>query len=133
MSDETVQPDSLANETKSRRLALALSSLYLDPNNYRFIDHDDYQKVAEENLADDDVQRRTRQLLCGTNADLVADLISSFKENGWLDVEPIHVRKLGERKYLVVEGNRRAATLKHLQARWQDSTGQLGKLEPTLF
>ncbi|HGQ7409451.1 TPA: AAA family ATPase [Pseudomonas aeruginosa] len=131
MTDEASQPNSA--ESRGRRTTFALSSLYLDPNNYRFIDHDDYAKVPDSAVTDDDVQRRTRRLLLGTNEEKVSDLIASLKQNGWLDVEPIHVRKLADRQYLVVEGNRRVATLKHLQSRWQDSTGNLGKLDPTVF
>ncbi|MCK4125261.1 AAA family ATPase [Ralstonia pseudosolanacearum] len=132
MTDEA--PQSIPNvESKSRRLMLALSSLYLDPNNYRFIDHDDYAKVQDGQITDDEVQRRTRRLILGPNEEKVSDLVASLKQNGWLEVEPIHVRKLGERQYLVVEGNRRVATLKHLQSRWQDSTGTLGKLDSNIF
>lgn len=132
MTDEINQPTPTA-ESKSRRLSLALSSLYLDPNNYRFIDHDDYVEVPDAQVTDDEVQRRTRRLILGGNEENVSDLIASLKQNGWLDVEPIHVRKLAERKYLVVEGNRRVATLKHLQSRWHDATGSLGKLDHTVF
>ena len=132
MTDEASQP-AATTEGKSRRLTSALSSLYLDPNNYRFIDHDDYSEVAETQVADDDVQRRTRRLILGPNEEKVGDLVASLQQNGWLDVEPIHVRKLADRKYLVVEGNRRVATLKHLQSRWQEATGQLGKLDTSIF
>jgi predicted ATPase len=132
MTDEASQPMQPV-ESKSRRLTLALSSLYLDPNNYRFIDHDDYVEVPDGQIADDEVQRRTRRLILGPNEDKVSDLTASLKQNGWLDVEPIHVRKLGERQFLVVEGNRRVATMKHLQSRWQESTGSLGKLDPAVF
>ncbi|MFC4313010.1 AAA family ATPase [Steroidobacter flavus] len=132
MTDEASLSSSNA-EAKARRLTLALSSLYLDPNNYRFIDHPDYSEVPEAHVTDEDVQRRTRKLILGPSEQNVTDLIASLRQNGWLDVEPIHVRKLADRKYLVVEGNRRVATLKHLQLRWQDSTGQLGKLDSTIF
>lgn len=132
MTDEASQPTPNV-EGKSRRLTLALSSLYLDPNNYRFIDHDDYSEVPESHVADEEVQRRARRLILGSNEENVIDLVASFKQNGWLDVEPIHVRKLTDRKYLVVEGNRRIATLKHLQVRWQDSAEQLGRLDPEIF
>lgn len=132
MTDEATQPAPNA-EGKSRRLSLSLSSLYLDPNNYRFIDHDDYVEVPEEQITDDEVQRRTRRLILGLNEENVSDLVASLKQNGWLDVEPIHVRKQAERKYLVVEGNRRVATLKHLHSKWQDATGQLGKLDSAIF
>lgn len=132
MTDEASQPIPKV-ESKSRRLSLALSSLYLDPNNYRFIDHADYTNVQDAQITDDEVQRRTRRLILGSNEEKVSDLVASLKQNGWLDVEPIHVRKLGDRQFLVVEGNRRAATLKHLQSRWQDSTGNLGKLDSAIF
>ncbi len=116
-----------------RRLRLALSSLYLDPNNYRFVHHPDYQHVPEEHLVSDDVQRRTRRLILGKGAINVTDLINSFMQNGWLDVESIQVRKLSNRRFLVVEGNRRVATLEHLRARWEESTGQLGNLDSEVF
>ncbi|WP_160328452.1 MULTISPECIES: AAA family ATPase [Pseudomonas] len=131
MTEELSSPSNA--ESKSRRLTLSLSSLYLDPNNYRFIDHDDYVSVAENEVAEDEVQRRTRRLILGSNEEKVSDLVASLKQNGWLDVEAIHVRKLADRQYLVVEGNRRVATLKHLQTRWQDSTGNLGRLDPAVF
>jgi hypothetical protein len=133
MTDEASLPAPPNTEGKSRRLTLALSSLFLDPNNYRFIDHDDYAAVPSDQVMDDEVQRRTRRLILGHNEENVSDLVASLRQNGWLDVEPIHVRKPAERKYLVVEGNRRVATLKHLHARWQDSTGHLGKLDPAIF
>jgi hypothetical protein len=131
MTEELSPPSN--TESKSRRLTLSLSSLYLDPNNYRFIDHDDYAAVSEDEVTEDEVQRRTRRLILGSNEEKVSDLVASLKQNGWLDVEAIHVRKLADRQYLVVEGNRRVATLKHLQSRWQDSTGNLGRLDSAVF
>jgi predicted ATPase len=129
----TEESQSISSESKSRRLTLSLSSLYLDPNNYRFIDHQDYTQVPDERVTEDEVQRRTRRLILGSNEDRVNDLIASLRQNGWLDVEPIHVRKLAERQFLVVEGNRRVATLKYLHSRWQDASGNLGRLDPGIF
>ncbi|MFH1464668.1 MAG: AAA family ATPase [Pseudomonadota bacterium] len=129
-SDPNIEP---VQEARSKRINLSLASLYLDPNNFRFIDHQDYSMVPDDALTDEDIQRRTRALIVGSNAELVQDLIASFTQNGWLDVEPIHVKRLADRKYLVVEGNRRVATLKHMQARWLGSSGQLGRLGPAVF
>src|ERR1700761_6369751 len=117
----TEESQSISSESKSRRLTLSLASLYLDPNNYRFIDHQDYTQVPDERVTEDEVQRRTRRLILGSNEERVNDLIASLRQNGWLDVEPIHVRRLAERQFLVVEGNRRVATLKYLHSRWQDA------------
>lgn len=131
MTDEASQTNNV--ESKSRRLALSLSSLYLDPNNYRFIDHNDYSRVPDAQIVDDEAQRRTRRLILGQNEEKVSDLIASLKQNGWLDVEPIHVRKIADRQFLVIEGNRRVATLKYLQSRWRDAAGSLDKLDPAVF
>lgn len=35
----------------------SLSSLYLDPNNYRFIDKEDYFPVSENEITDPKVQK----------------------------------------------------------------------------
>lgn len=125
------QPDT--SDGRGRRFSLSLSSLYLDPNNFRFIDDADYQSVPDDKLTDAGVQRRTFRFILGDKAQRVSDLVASFTQNGWLDMEPVHVRKIADRKFLVVEGNRRVATLKHLKSRWEDSTGRLGNLDPTIF
>lgn len=132
MSASSATGDTTSDQ-RGRRLDLPLSSLYLDPNNYRFIDHDDYQRVDDASLLNEEIQRRTSRLILGKNAEQVADLVASFTQNGWLDVEPIHVRGLADHKYLVVEGNRRVATLKHLRSLWRDSTGRLDNLDPAVF
>jgi len=58
-------------------------------------------------------------------------LLASLQQNGWLDMEPIQVRQVGSR-YLVVEGNRRVATLKYLFDRHQNGT-PIGALDPAIF
>ena len=126
MSDEpTEQPRS--------RLRVSLTSLYLDPNNYRFVDHVDYKRVAPEDVSKPDVQRRTMRLVLGDDLGNVDDLVKSIKENGWLDLDAILVQRRDDRRFLVVEGNRRVATLKHLHARYQEGAIDLGNLKPTYF
>lgn len=133
MAESLATSDTPVADSKSRRLTLALSSLYLDPNNYRFIDHENYRPVPEDKVFEDEHQRRTRLFILGEGTSNVDDLIASFTQNGWLDVEPIHVKRVTERRYLVVEGNRRVSTLKYLYDRYSNGTGQLGKLDPNLF
>lgn len=117
----------------SRNRKVALGNLYLDPNNYRFIDQSDYVFVPEDAIADPDIQRRTTAFLLGKNAEDVSDLMASFKKNGWLSVDQIQVRELPRGKYVVVEGNRRVATLKYLERQFQGSAIDLGSLDPKLF
>lgn len=85
----------------------------LDPNNYRFVDAENYVPVAPEDVVDVRVQQRTRNLLLGKGKENVRDLIVSFRNNGFLDIEAIQVKCLTDKLYLVLEGNRRVATLKY--------------------
>ena len=128
MSDES------AESVRGRRQRVSLASLYLDPNNYRFADHPDYTRVAPEDVFKPDVQRRTAKLVLGDSLANVDDLVKSIKENGWLDLDPILVQRHEDgRRFLVVEGNRRVATLKHLHGRYQEGTIYLGRLDPAFF
>ena len=127
MSDASLDP------TRSRRQAVSLSNLYLDPNNFRFVDHPDYRYVADEDVFKADVQRLTQTFVAGESQEHIQDLIASFKENGWLDIHPILVERRESGKFLVVEGNRRVATLKHLQRKYQDGKASQGKLDVARF
>ena len=124
--------DEPTEQPRGERRYVALASLYLDPNNYRFADHPDYHQVNRDDVFKVDVQRRTTAFVLGRNQANVRDLIASIRENGWLDIDPILVEKRG-RRYLVIEGNRRVATLKHLQQRYEADAFELGSLDPTTF
>ena len=127
MSEESIEPK------RGKRLTVSLGSLYLDPNNFRFVDHPDYRLVAAEDVFKAGVQRLTQTLVVGKSQEHIQDLIDSLKENGWLDIDTILVERRKSGKFLVVEGNRRVATLKHLQRQYQDGATRLGKLDVALF
>jgi AAA15 family ATPase/GTPase len=97
----------------SNRITKHLDRLLLDPNNYRFIDKPEYKEVPEDELDDARVQQRTLNFLLGKNNTNIKDLISSFTTNGFLDIDQIQVKAVGD-KFLVIEGNRRVTTLKYL-------------------
>ena len=126
MSDET------AEQVRGKRQLVSLNRLYLDPNNFRFVNHAEYRPVTPEHVYDADVQRRTTGFVLGRHQENVRDLIASIKENGWLDIDPILARKDGVR-FLVVEGNRRVATLKYLQRRYEEDAIDLGRLDSAWF
>lgn len=109
-----------------------LKNLYLDPNNYRFVDNFDYTKVSEENILVERIQKRTRGFIEGSKRSNIKDLIASFKANGFIDVDVIQVRDLGNNNYLVLEGNRRVTTLKALQEDYE-SGKDIGNLNPEIF
>ena len=98
-------------ETKT--ITRHLNRLLLDPNNYRFIDRPEYKFVSDEHIAEERIQQRTTEFLKGRNNENILDLIDSFKTNGVLRQDPIQVRPLGD-NFVVIEGNRRTATLKYL-------------------
>ena len=127
MSDET------AEQIRSKRQSVSLSRLYLDPSNFRFVDHPEYRPVPPERVFDADVQRRTTNIVIGHQQENVRDLIASIKANGWLDIDPIMVQRADPRRFLVIEGNRRVATLKYLQRRHEEGVVDLGKLDSTRF
>lgn len=122
--------DSIA-ETAKRR-SFNLKNLYLDPNNYRFVDHDGYIPVPESSLFDEVIQKRSKTFIEGRKRENIKDLIASFKSNGFLDVDVIQVRDLGQNRYLVIEGNRRVATLKTLQEDFENGL-DIGNLNPEIF
>ena len=127
MSEET------AEHVRGRRQTVSLARLYLDPNNFRFVDHPEYRSVPAERVFDAAVQRRTTGFVLGRQQENVRDLIASIKANGWLDIDPVLVHRTESGRFLVVEGNRRVATLKYLQRRFEEGAIDLGKLDPGLF
>lgn len=109
-----------------------IKNLYLDPNNYRFIDNKDYIQVPDERLLDNNIQERTKKFIEGKNQSNIKDLLDSFQANGFLDVDVIQVKNLGNNNYLVLEGNRRVTALKYLNDRYK-ANHDIGKLDPSIF
>ncbi len=120
------------NKAKHTDKGYALRNLYLDPNNYRFLDKNDYAKCDDETAIGKTVQNRTKDLLTGKNNNNVSDLIASLKKNGYIPVDQIQVRKVAHQKYLVIEGNRRIAALKVLEQMYNESK-DIGNLDPEIF
>ncbi|MCA0426417.1 MAG: AAA family ATPase [Bacteroidetes bacterium] len=115
----------------SNRETVHIDQIILDPNNYRFIDKVEYKQVPEEQLSDDRIQLRTLNFIWGRSQDNIKDLITSFKENGFLDIEQIQVKRVGD-KYLVLEGNRRTSTLKFLWDEYNKGN-DIGNVNPESF
>ena len=83
-------------------------------------------------MYDDKIQKRTKTFIEGDKRENIKDLILSFKENGFLNVDIIQVRDLGNNNYLVLEGNRRVSTLKALQKDYENGL-DIGALNPEIF
>jgi ParB-like chromosome segregation protein Spo0J len=99
-------------------LAVPLSDLLLDPNNFRFRSPAEGPDILESRFVEPSVQAGALERI---KDDGVAELKRSIAENGFVPVERIVVRALeetaedGRQYYVAVEGNRRTAALKLLQ------------------
>jgi AAA15 family ATPase/GTPase len=116
---------------ETKRIKRHIDRLLLDPNNYRFIDKQEYKFVEENLVSDPRFQQRTITFVSGKNNENINDLIISFKTNGFLDIDQIQVKKCGE-FYLVLEGNRRVSTLKYLYNEFQKGN-DVGALSESNF
>ncbi len=109
-----------------------LKNFYLDPNNYRFIDKEGYKYVGPDDILNSKIQQRTRNFIEGRQQEGVRDLLDSFKANGFLKVDVIQLKRLGNNNYLVLEGNRRITALKILQEEYNKGF-DIGKFNPKTF
>lgn len=125
--------DNLATKAAASVRRVSLRSLYLDPNNFRIIHEPDQKQVLDKDVKNREVVQRTMRLVCGDKNQNIQDLIESFKVNGYLRVDQILVRELSDGGMLVVEGNRRIATLKFLQQEYESKGIDLGQLSPDIF
>jgi hypothetical protein len=113
--------------TELKDLDVDLADLFLDPHNPRFVgDSKPVQQVDDANASSTKVQDGLLRRFSGTSSnqateedDLettnIKDLRESMLRIGYVAIDKIVVRKLNEDgKYLVIEGNRRVATLKSL-------------------
>ncbi|RAK16889.1 hypothetical protein B0I26_11525 [Anoxybacillus vitaminiphilus] len=114
-------------------LQVSLDQLLLDPNNYRLHGHPRYRYVEENNFSNPLVQKRTQSMIEGENRLEIRDLLESFKANGYLKIDNILVKKYMDTNYFVViEGNRRVATLKALKKDWEEGFS-IGNLNESIF
>lgn len=96
---------------------IPLNQLFLDPNNPRFVGSG-WQEINSHDTTDEDVQEIAATRLRSSFG--VDKLRSNMEINGYLPIDRIVVRSIGEQEYLVLEGNRRICAAK-----------DLAKLEPT--
>lgn len=95
---------------------VSIDQLLLDPNNFRFQDEPDYVRAAPERFAEPSVQERATKRI---RSEGLTELKNSIVSNGFLAVERLVVRHYkdvdGIPIYLVLEGNRRAASLRWIR------------------
>lgn len=97
-----------------KRKKVDLDQLYLDPNNPRF---GAGKFVPDARIAESSVQEAAQRKIDAIGID---DLLTKIRHYGFVPTDPIVVRRFAEDQYVVLEGNRRTATLKKLQKSHQD-------------
>ena len=91
---------------------VSINNLFLDPNNPRFFDfEDDIGVVSDPRIPESEVQSHAMDRI--SNFDL-SELKDSISEVGFLPMDKLVVRSIGNGHYVVVEGNRRVAAIKSL-------------------
>jgi len=98
---------------------VAPSDLRFDPSNPRFAG-------VSARYSQDQIQDALEK-----EPHYAVQLVDSFLENGFIDYEPLVVRHEG-RHYVVVEGNRRLAAIRHILAnreKYADRSKRLADLE----
>jgi len=94
-----------------------LDQLLLDPNNYRFLDMDQYTKVKPNRIHEPQVQQRAEELVSQDGKAELRALKESIEANGYVPVEILVIKpyQFKEDSFLIVEGNRRVAAMRWLK------------------
>lgn len=96
-----------------------LNSVFLDPNNPRFVGLSS-KWVEEDDIDKDKVQDEARRLLVRDYE--VDKLRMNMEVNGYLPIDRIVVRRFKGEKFVVLEGNRRVAAAKMIGKIGMDGT-----------
>jgi hypothetical protein len=90
-------------------LDVPLGNIYLDPNNPRFLTSN-WTIVPEDQIRDEQIQAETRKRLISDFA--IDKLQMNMEVNGYLPIDRVVVRNIGNDSYVVLEGNRRICAAK---------------------
>ena len=87
-----------------------IENILLDPNNPRLISTWN-EHVPDDKIPNDRVQKMINDSIIKIG---IKDLTEKIQRQGFLVIDRVVVRPIGEDKYVVVEGNRRIAAVKYL-------------------
>ena len=88
-----------------------LEKLFLDPNNPRFVGKD-WTHIPDDRVSLDENQQTARETLIRTAG--IEKLRMNMELNGYLPIDRIVVRSIGDGNFVVLEGNRRICAAKTL-------------------
>jgi len=99
---------------KYETIQCSVQNLLLDPNNYRFFDQEDYQRVSERRYHEASVQDKAYRFLKGSRYEDLQALKESILTNGYVPLELLTVKRYEYKPnlFVVIEGNRRVAAIR---------------------
>lgn len=92
-------------------LSISIDNLFLNPNNPRLMEKKRKIEVQDSRIIESTIQE---SLIDEVQKEGITDLVEKIKKLGFLTIDRIVVRELNNGNYLVLEGNRRIATVKTL-------------------
>lgn len=114
------------------RILVSVGQLFLDPDNYRFAETQGEKRHTDREIIQEEVQH---EVMVRMRAYRLRELEKSIIRNGWIEADHVIVRELrvsrdnhDRRRYVVVEGNRRVASLKRLLERHSRGRLKLGSV-----
>lgn len=123
-------PEPLAPKLKT--IKVKYECLVLDPNNPRLTTRME-DRILEEDYLEQDLAGITLSRLFPGEKDRykIEELVNSIKQNSWLPVDFIFVRKLrgDNKRYVVLEGNRRVAAIREIMKDSESAAGLKAKLQ----
>lgn len=97
-----------------QKITVSIDNLLLDPNNPRFADiSDDSLNIPENRFDGVEVQNTAFEKMMHPKFDVLS-LAKSIETVGFLPVDNLVVKKITDNKFVIVEGNRRAAAIKYI-------------------
>lgn len=81
--------------------------ILLDPNSYRLVDDPLWEPVPDDQIPSPQVQSRALTAVVGESRFRLRDLRGSMEAHGWLEIEPLWVRRLAGGQLVAIDGNRR--------------------------
>jgi hypothetical protein len=100
-------------------LALPLASIFLDPNNPRFVGPN-WQRIEDGDIDLEQIQENVRVQLVRSYG--IDKLRMNMEINGYLPIDRVVVRKFKPGRYVVLEGNRRICAAKMITPVGMDGT-----------
>jgi hypothetical protein len=100
-------------------LELPLASIFLDPNNPRFVGPN-WQRIEDKDIDLEQIQENVRVQLVRSYG--IDKLRMNMEVNGYLPIDRVVVRKFKPGRYVVLEGNRRICAAKMITAVGMDGT-----------